>query len=586
MKITELSFQNFRTFKDTQNLTGIVKNNYLIGPNSAGKSNIFRGIELLKKVFTDQYQPNLSDYFDSDNTKNLVVSVTLELSESDKADIIQSVSKSDNEINLQGTTILKDIRYEVTFNTDKKVNEIFSIRNHLDSFETKIESLDTENYSLQYYDLITTLKPQSPTPSSAVHTISGSNSTHNAMRALNSTISKQVTSFFTNIQYVPNQRQSKNSIQPSRAEDIEPTGENLLNELGTVNDDSRSKYSDYEKSMRDATRTINSIHQPMVGTARVLQIEEHGLENRIDHSDISSGCHQMLILINIIKNMNASIILLEEPELHLHPRAQKTILDLVRKNPKTQFFIETHSPIFVGTSDSEATFLLSKNDGAGHITPILGDMLKLIKSELGIRYSDVFDHDFLCMVEGESELTAFSIFAQRLGYSVGYEFNLLNLKGCGNLKHIKALLRYLQNSDKRIFLLLDENTDAQIKTNQLIDEKLLNSKFTYKLDKSFEDQFPSALLIESMCELSNDMNFKFCLTTVELDNQRQNREVAKIFDEHLHQSNQSQIQYKTKLANKLAMNLQDDKIQQNRFAQIVQQILTECGTPRLDSLGT
>ena len=29
MKITELSFQNFRTFNDPENLTGIAKNNYL-----------------------------------------------------------------------------------------------------------------------------------------------------------------------------------------------------------------------------------------------------------------------------------------------------------------------------------------------------------------------------------------------------------------------------------------------------------------------------------------------------------------------------------------------------------------------------
>ena len=148
------------------------------------------------------------------------------------------------------------------------------------------------------------------------------------------------------------------------------------------------------------------------------------------------------------------------------------------------------------------------------------------------------------------------------------------------------LLRYLQTSDKRIFLLLDEDKHAQIRTDQLIEEKLLDPNFTHKLDKSFEDQFSDAQLIKAMCEMSTDMNFKFCLTEKELSDKRIGREVADIFDEHLHQQNQSQISYKTQLAEKLAKSLSDDEIKQNKFVQIIEEILIECNASRLDSFVT
>ena len=589
MKITELSFQNFRTFNDPENLTSIAKNNYLIGPNGTGKSNIFSGIQLLKGIFLGSYTLKTNDYFDCNNTAKLVVSVTLELTEYERDRIIPSIPKLDDEPDLLDTHILKHVRYEVTFRKSAIVNEIFSIRNHSNNFETQIRPVDTNEYRLESFDLTEILKLLQSNPSSKKlplsHTTHTSSNIRDSVRALNSTLYDQIICFFENIHYVSYQRQSKNQIQASMAEDIEPTGANLLNELDTVNNNSRPKYSDYEKSVKDATRTITSVYQSMVSTQRVLQIEEDGLQNRIDHANISSGYHQMLILVHIIKNMNASVILLEEPELHLHARAQKAILDLIRKNnSSTQFFIETHSPVFVGASDSEATFLLLKNDGASSITPIYGDILKQIKYELGLRHSDVFDHDFLCIVEGKSEQIAFLIFAQRLGYSIGYEFSLLNLDGCGNLKYVKMLLRYLQTSDKRIFLLLDEDKNAQIKTDQLIEEKLLDPNFTHKLDKSFEDQFSDAQLIKAMCEISTGMNFKFCLTEQELSDKRIDREAANIFDEHLHQPNQSKISYKTQLAEKLAKSLSDDEIKQNKFVQIVEKILMKCNTPRLDSL--
>ena len=142
LKITELSFQNFRTFKDTEHLTGIAKNNYLIGPNGTGKSNIFRGIQLLKDIFVKSYTLEISDYFDCNNTEKLVVSVTLELTEQERDSIIHSMPKPYDELDLQGTTILKDVRYEVTFRKSAIVNEIFSIRNHLNNFETQIRPTD------------------------------------------------------------------------------------------------------------------------------------------------------------------------------------------------------------------------------------------------------------------------------------------------------------------------------------------------------------------------------------------------------------------------------------------------------------
>lgn len=71
----------------------------------------------------------------------------------------------------------------------------------------------------------------------------------------------------------------------------------------------------------------------------------------LDLTDVGFGISQILpILLTSILSKNESIIIIEQPEIHLHPKAQSDLADFfieLSKKDKKCFIIETHSEYFI-----------------------------------------------------------------------------------------------------------------------------------------------------------------------------------------------------------------------------------------------
>ncbi len=91
---------------------------------------------------------------------------------------------------------------------------------------------------------------------------------------------------------------------------------------------------------------------------------------QIDIAQLGSGVEiilTLLLLKNIAGQSKGSIIyLIDEPELHLHPKAQSKLLELLLEESKTkQIFISTHSPyLFKNAIQNKANLLLFRRDDA------------------------------------------------------------------------------------------------------------------------------------------------------------------------------------------------------------------------------
>ena len=89
--------------------------------------------------------------------------------------------------------------------------------------------------------------------------------------------------------------------------------------------------------------------------------------DEFDINELSSGEKQLFLRTLAIKMLNPenSIILIDEPELSLHPKWQQKIVDVYRKIGKNnQIIIATHSPHILGSVKKENIMLLDKtNDG-------------------------------------------------------------------------------------------------------------------------------------------------------------------------------------------------------------------------------
>jgi len=112
----------------------------------------------------------------------------------------------------------------------------------------------------------------------------------------------------------------------------------------------------------------------------VVRHPEHG---RLPLSALSDGVRNMIALVADIARRCASlnahlseaaarqtpgVLLIDEVDMHLHPRWQQTVIDLLRRTfPELQMILSTHSPHVLSTVDRESIRVVSVRDGHGSI---------------------------------------------------------------------------------------------------------------------------------------------------------------------------------------------------------------------------
>ncbi|WP_374124161.1 AAA family ATPase [Leptotrichia hongkongensis] len=143
------------------------------------------------------------------------------------------------------------------------------------------------------------------------------------------------------------------------------------------------KVGDVQKKVFDE---INEIFENLSINVKVEDISQDGRNitlftnssgDEFDINELSSGEKQLFLRTLAIKMLNPenSIILIDEPELSLHPKWQQRIVDVYRKIGKNnQIIIATHSPHILGSVRKENIMLLDKNED-GKIVVKTGDEL-------------------------------------------------------------------------------------------------------------------------------------------------------------------------------------------------------------------
>ena len=131
------------------------------------------------------------------------------------------------------------------------------------------------------------------------------------------------------------------------------------------------KVGDVQKKVFDE---INEIFEILEINVKVEDISQDGRNipifknsagEKFDINELSSGEKQLFLRTLAIKMLNPenSIILIDEPELSLHPKWQQQIVDVYKKIGKNnQIIIATHSPHILGSVKKENIILLDRND--------------------------------------------------------------------------------------------------------------------------------------------------------------------------------------------------------------------------------
>ena len=129
---------------------------------------------------------------------------------------------------------------------------------------------------------------------------------------------------------------------------------------------------------------------------------ERTLEN------LGGGVEQVLALgLVLLGEPDDGALFIEEPESHLHPDAQRRLLQQVlRHRGQRQIFITTHSPVFIDAFDGRGHVyrIYRDADGQGHVESCLrpGPRRRAL-DDLGARASQLLQSNCVIWVEGPTE---------------------------------------------------------------------------------------------------------------------------------------------------------------------------------------
>ena len=549
MQLTSVSFENFKSFKERAQLN-LNRINYLIGPNGAGKSNVLAGINLISMMVKDGHYPGPDDCFDGMREAPTTISFTAKLSEDERRKMIEKTLGSGRTAS-PGSKAFEFLKYEVSFLDNKKTRQKLLLSDGGGTLRLVQDMAGGDAYQLVRCAL-------GGMDLNAEYVL-----TQDAGQRSDMLVGDFLESFDRDMRYLVldmflvrpmgERKEFPGSTPVGEDPDVSLDGENLPNQLLTLFND-RSQIQKFARKLRRlSSGEITEIDSQLKQQQAVIQLRERGRKTATAHSEISSGHHQQVVLHHILSRFREPIITIEEPELHLHAAVQKNLLDFIRSDlAGKQVIIATHSPIFVNVSDTESTFLLSKPAEGSVVTPVSPPDADLIRSGMGLSYADILHSDYLCCVEGKSEKIAIPALARELGYDAGLSSWVLDIGGYGNAKHLELLLEYLEMSGKKFFLLLDNHSKTWKHVNKLLRRGAFRKDRCHVLKGSFEDLFPSSVLVEYSRQLAQERGIAFELSEGELERRRQKGSATDILREEWRRQDSGREYPKADLAELLA----------------------------------
>ena len=193
--------------------------------------------------------------------------------------------------------------------------------------------------------------------------------------------------------------------------------ENNIIRLSAINKlDSSKLQSDYEVFSSKYKKRFKIFHDTLTRQFKNIKLPKNILEESFIEENSKStslarlgdGFKQVFIILMYLFNHQYTILLLEEPEIHLHPALVKKLLRILEtQNLDNQIFITTHSPLFIHPGNLHRLFRVTKESGITkvHSPRISGQQLdhNRLKQELNAENTEMFFADRVLLVEGPSD---------------------------------------------------------------------------------------------------------------------------------------------------------------------------------------
>ncbi len=207
---------------------------------------------------------------------------------------------------------------------------------------------------------------------------------------------------------------------PSQSDVILNTdGNNLPARLFTAVLNEKQEFHRIEKFAQEALSNIGDLNPRVIGSETHIEFEQDVMGKPLStrlHA-MGGGVEQLLMVAAALETTSVDApLFLEEPESHLHPGAQRYLLEKLVESGR-QVFITTHSSVFLGdlaNQNRTSIYRVSQSNRRTSIARVDGAALSTALQELGVINSDLLLREGLVFVENDYDGQALSALAKTL----------------------------------------------------------------------------------------------------------------------------------------------------------------------------
>lgn len=370
-----LRVKNFRSIIDSGEIK-LSNLNVLVGPNNSGKSSILYAIMLVKMTLEDK------------NEKLALVTSTSELDLGSYLDLIRG-HDAEGKLTLEfalnrpaatrfgGSSVVRGqkskhyAKCEVEFRFEKSENKIelvsftgsdLSHRNILsvrktDTSEWHITGPSAkllQHLKVDFTHFIPIMSPSGPRPKD--ETLASESFGWFMSSRVNENIIARLMGEVKYIAPIRERIPRYGVVGTMASSELGPSGQNLMRVLSNSEIVSKKRgtiIQELNHWLSKKFKLLNNVRLldiDAAGTLKTLVADDPRGETNINLASMGCGISQLVpVVVQTILMPDSGCLLVEQPEIHLHPAAQADLADLFIENTKgkRQFIIETHSEHFV-----------------------------------------------------------------------------------------------------------------------------------------------------------------------------------------------------------------------------------------------
>ena len=464
MKLLNLKLTNFRKISNLPEPTITFNQdiNVLVGANNAGKTSILNAIQRLFK--TEQITPRDLNYLVKDG--NLII----------EGDILLTKEqwKSYLTLGLGISTHIPADSIDINYLVNQLVAKPLTLK-YLGGYIDRKQSTLTGSASIDL-DLFEVLKQPDITNNNISFLLS---QTQNQIKGSN----------FYNVYKSPLYLDSKGRILENEKfiplnQIEEKTSDDYVNIRGllyALKKREPQKFEGFKILLLEIfaeLSDIDVINNEELGQFELIlheKLRKNGTTENVtyDINNVGQGMQTLVLMLSTILLLKPSIVLMDEPEVHMHPSLIKEFVKYIRLlSVDTQFIITTHSLVLIQEVGLDKVFSLKNEiDQKGIIVSKVDDKNKLLETVHQLGYDiDTLTYTLkpsvFVFTEGPSDKDFILAFAEKAGLQAqinSFSTAFISMGGKGNRHKLTNLIDILNKEDfidSPLIMILDKDETA------------------------------------------------------------------------------------------------------------------------------